>query len=44
MLFSLMQALAAAFLAKAIYGLETMRQMTERLRNDRQLRCPAGLR
>lgn len=36
------QALAAAFLAKAIYGLETTRQMMERLRNDRQLRCLCG--
>lgn len=36
------QALAAAFLAKAIYGLETTRQMIERLRNDRQLRCLCG--
>lgn len=36
------QALAAAFLAKAIYGLETTRQMIERLRSDRQLRCLCG--
>jgi len=36
------QALAAAFLAKAIYGLETTRQTIERLRNDRQLRCLCG--
>lgn len=35
-------ALATAFLAKAIYGLETTRQMIERLRSDRQLRCLCG--
>ncbi len=33
------QALAAAFLAKAIYGLETTRQVLERLCTDSQLRC-----
>ena len=36
------QALATAFLAKAIYGLETTRQMLERLRSERQLRCLCG--
>ena len=36
------QALATAFLAKAIYGLETTRQLLERLRSDRQLRCLCG--
>jgi hypothetical protein len=36
------QALAAAFLAKAIYGLETTRQLLERLRIDRQPRCLCG--
>lgn len=36
------QALAAAFLVKAIYGLETTRQLRERLRADRQLRCLCG--
>jgi hypothetical protein len=36
------QALAAAFLAKAIYGLETTRQVLERLRTDAQLRCLCG--
>jgi transposase len=36
------QALATAFLAKAIYGLETTRQMLARLRTDRQLRCLCG--
>ena len=36
------QALASAFLAKAIYGLETTRQMLVRLRTDRQLRCLCG--
>jgi Transposase DDE domain/Transposase domain (DUF772) len=36
------QALAAAFLAKAIYGLETTRQVLERLRTDWQLRCLCG--
>jgi hypothetical protein len=35
-------ALAAAFLAKAIYGLETTRQVLERLHTDRQLRCLCG--
>ncbi len=32
----------AAFLAKAIYGLETTRQLIDRLSNDRQLRCLCG--
>jgi hypothetical protein len=36
------QALATAFLAKAIYGLETTRQVRERLQSDRQLRCLCG--
>ncbi len=36
------QALASAFLAKAVYGLETTRQVRERLKNDRQLRCLCG--
>lgn len=36
------QALATAFLAKAIYGLETTRQILERLRSERQLRCLCG--
>ena len=36
------QALGAAFLAKAIYGLETTRQLLERLRTDAQLRCLCG--
>ena len=35
-------ALATAFLAKAVYGLETTRQLLERLRIDRQLRCLCG--
>ena len=35
-------ALAAAFLAKAIYGLETTRQLLQRLRTDAQLRCLCG--
>lgn len=36
------QALAAAFVAKSVYGLETTRQLLERLRTDRQLRCLCG--
>ena len=36
------QALAAAFAAKAIYGLETTRQLVARLRTDRQLLCLCG--
>ncbi len=36
------QAVGAAFLAKAIYGLETTRQLLERLRSDGQLRCLCG--
>ena len=31
------QALATAFLAKAVYGIETTRQLMDRLRSDRQL-------
>ena len=36
------QALAAAFLAKAILGIETTRQLLQRLRSDSQLRCLCG--
>lgn len=36
------QALATAFLAKAVYGLDTTRQMRQRLQTDRQLRCLCG--
>lgn len=36
------QALASAFLAKSVYGLNTTRQLLERLRTDRQLRCLCG--
>jgi hypothetical protein len=36
------QAIGAAFLAKAVYGLETTRQVLERLQTDRQLRCLCG--
>lgn len=36
------QALASAFVAKAVYGLETRRQLLQRLRQDRQLRCLCG--
>jgi Transposase DDE domain/Transposase domain (DUF772) len=36
------QALATAFLAKAILGLETTRQLLERLQTDPQLRCLCG--
>jgi hypothetical protein len=36
------QALATAFLAKAILGLETTRQLLERLQSDAQLRCLCG--
>ena len=36
------QGLATTFLAKAIYGLETTRQVLERLQTDRQLRCLCG--
>jgi hypothetical protein len=36
------QALASAFLAKSIYGLETTRQVRARLQADRQLRCLCG--
>ena len=35
-------ALAAAFLAKAVYGLDTTRQLLQRLHTDRQLRCLCG--
>jgi hypothetical protein len=36
------QAVGAGFLAQAIYGLETTRQVLERLQTDRQLRCLCG--
>jgi hypothetical protein len=36
------QALATAFLAKAVYGLKTTRQVIERLRTDSQLGCLCG--
>lgn len=36
------QALASAFVAKCVYGLETTRQLLARLRTDRQLRCICG--
>jgi transposase len=36
------QALAGAFLAKAVYGLQTTRQLIERLKADRQLRLLCG--
>jgi len=36
------QALATAFLAKSVYGLETTRQLLERLHSDAQLRCLCG--
>ena len=36
------QALASAFLAKSVYGLETTRQLLDRLRSDAQLRCLCG--
>ena len=35
-------ALAAAFLAKAVYGIETTRRTIEQLCRDRQLRCICG--
>jgi hypothetical protein len=35
-------ALASAFLAKAVYGLGSTRQLLERLRTDSQLRCLCG--
>ena len=38
------QGLATAFLAKAILGLETTRQLLERLQADPQLRCLCGWR
>jgi hypothetical protein len=37
-------ALATGFLAKAVYGLETTRQVRERLQTDRQLRVLCGWR
>lgn len=37
-------ALATAFLAKAVYGLETTRQIRDRLESDRQLLCLCGWR
>lgn len=36
------QALASAFMAKSVYGLQTTRQLLERLHVDRQLRCLCG--
>jgi transposase len=36
------QALASAFLAKSVYGLQTTRQLLQRLHTDRQLRCLCG--
>ena len=36
------QALASAFVAKSVYGLETTRQLRQRLYTDRQLRCLCG--
>ena len=36
------QALASAFAAKAVYGLDTTRQLLQRLHTDRQLRCLCG--
>lgn len=35
-------ALAAAFIAKSVYGLQTTRQLIERLHTERQLRCLCG--
>ena len=35
-------ALAAAFIAKAVYGIETTRGLIEQMRQDRQLRCICG--
>ncbi len=37
-------ALATAFVAKAVYGLETTRQVIERLQSDRQFRSLCGWR
>jgi len=34
--------LATAFIAKSVYGLQTTRQLVQRLRTDRQLRCLCG--
>lgn len=36
------QTLACAFLAKSVYGLNTTRELLERLATDRQLRCLCG--
>ena len=36
------QALASAFVAKSVYGLETTRQLLQRLYTDRQMRCLCG--
>jgi transposase len=36
------QALASAFIAKAVYRLESTRQLRQRLHTDRQLRCLCG--
>jgi len=36
------QALASAFVAKAVYGLDTRRQLLQRFHSDRQLRCLCG--
>jgi transposase len=36
--------LAMAFMARAVYGLATMRQVIQRLQSDRQLRCLCGWR
>lgn len=36
------QALASAFLAKSVYGMDTTRQLVERLRTDDQLLCLCG--
>jgi hypothetical protein len=36
------ECLASAFVAKAIYGLETTRQLRQRLQTDAQLRCLCG--
>ena len=36
------EALASAFVAKPVYGLQTRRQLLQRLHTDRQLRCLCG--
>ncbi|MBV9085068.1 MAG: transposase [Acidobacteriaceae bacterium] len=36
------QALASAFIAKSVYGLQSTRQLLQRLHTDRQLRCVCG--